>query len=272
LRDILHTIGDGCHNHSPQTIVQIVSRFIRNETGQDDPWRHPKHTDVMSAMALLPEFRRWIERVRDPFTAAAALAIAANGLVVEDGDAMGHTEVRQVARDALRVRRSSAMKHLKHDVANAKRIVYLADKAGEIAFDRLFIEQILPEKVTYVVKGRPVGQLATIADAATAGMCSLVDVIDDGTDIPGTVLGECSRDLRDRLKNADLVIAKGQSHYATLGRISQPIFFMLRASCTVIADSLECMAGTSVLRSSNRCPCPDGADPRSQTGVVGVSE
>ena len=44
----------------------------------------------------------------------------------------------------------------------------------------------------------------------------IVQVIDNGSDAPATILLECSQDLRDRFAAADLIIAKGQGNYEFL--------------------------------------------------------
>ena len=116
-------------------------------------------------------------------------------------------------------------------VSRAGRILYLADNAGEIAFDRLLLEQMPVEKVTVVVRGSPVINDATIADTQSAGIPGLVEVIDNGSDAPGTILEDCGDDFRRRFAAADLVIAKGQGNYETLSDVDKDMFFVLKAKC-----------------------------------------
>jgi uncharacterized protein with ATP-grasp and redox domains len=104
------------------------------------------------------------------------------------------------------------------------------------------------EKVTVVVKGLPVLNDATIHDAETAGLTSLVEVIDNGSDAPGTILAECSESFHERFEQADLLIAKGQGNYESLSDVEKDIFFILKAKCPVIAEHLGCKVGTMILR------------------------
>ena len=76
-------------------------------------------------------------------------------------------------------------------MAKAQSILYLADNAGEIVFDRLLIEQLSPERVTLVVRGGPIINDATIADVQAVGLDMIVKVIDNGSDAPGTILNDC---------------------------------------------------------------------------------
>ena len=136
----------------------------------------------------------------------------------------------------------------KEATEQAEEIFYLTDNAGEIVLDRLLIEQLPYEKVTLVVKGKPVINDATIEDAELAGLPRIVHVIDNGSDGPGTILESCSQSFRDRFTNADLVIAKGQGNYETLSNINKNIFFLLKAKCPVIANHIGCEVGSFVFR------------------------
>jgi len=114
----------------------------------------------------------------------------------------------------------------------------------------LLIEQLPAEKVTVVVKARPVINDATMEDAKVAGLTEIVEVIDNGSDVPGTILESCSQTFRNRFAKADLIIAKGQGNYETLSDVEKNIFFILKAKCSVIAKDLGCEVGEMILRKS----------------------
>jgi uncharacterized protein with ATP-grasp and redox domains len=78
----------------------------------------------------------------------------------------------------------------------------------------------------------------------------MVDVIDNGSDGPGTILESCSTAFRERFNQADLIIAKGQGNYESLSGEDKQIFFVLKAKCPVIARDLDCEIGEMVLRRS----------------------
>jgi len=135
-------------------------------------------------------------------------------------------------------------------VRRAENILYLADNAGEIVLDRLLIGQLPVERVTVVVKGEPVINDATMDDAIIAGLPKIVEVIDNGSDAPGTILETCSQAFRNRFENTDLIIAKGQGNYETLSDANKNIFFILKAKCPIIARDLGCEIGEMILRKS----------------------
>lgn len=79
---------------------------------------------------------------------------------------------------------------------------------------------------------------ATRADAVAAGLQEACEVIDNGAAILGTILNECSTDLRARFWSADVVIAKGMANYESLCGTREKLFFLLQAKCAVIAGYL----------------------------------
>jgi uncharacterized protein with ATP-grasp and redox domains len=140
----------------------------------------------------------------------------------------------------------------KEEIVAAQNILYLADNAGEIVFDRLLLEQMPRERTTLVVRGAPVINDATMKDARAAGITSLVEVVDNGSDAPGTVLDDCSPAFLARFDKADLVVAKGQGNFETLSDVSKNIWFLLKVKCRVIAAPLHCEVGSMVIRKQDQ--------------------
>ena len=105
-------------------------------------------------------------------------------------------------------------------------ILYLGDNVGETVFDRVLIET-LDRPVTYAVKAAPILNDATREDAISAGLDQIMEIIDNGSDAPGTLLDDCSSTFRERFEKADLIIAKGQGNYESLSGHPAPVFFLL---------------------------------------------
>jgi uncharacterized protein with ATP-grasp and redox domains len=133
-------------------------------------------------------------------------------------------------------------------VQQARRILFLADNAGEIVFDRLLLEQLPRQKVTLAVRGRPIINDALREDAVAAGLMDLVKTIDNGCDAPGTILDECLPLFREHFAAADLIIAKGQGNYETLDEFADKrIFFLLMVKCLRVSIALGQPEGTFVV-------------------------
>ncbi|MBN2451771.1 MAG: DUF89 family protein, partial [Lentisphaeria bacterium] len=124
---------------------------------------------------------------------------------------------------------------------------YLADNAGEIVLDRLLVDELPAGRVTVAVRGGPILNDATLDDARQAGLCDRVEVIDNGSDAPGTILADCSPKFRRRFAAADLILAKGQGNFETLSEVAAPLCFLLKVKCPVIAGHTGLPLGTQVL-------------------------
>ena len=252
VREVLRLSADLDMSQSPPEIGQKIHRLIRSLVGSDDPYYRVKKQFNSLALKLYPDLRKQIISSNDQFETAVRLAIAGNIIDFGVKSSLSESEVKKTINDSL----SSYLDpeqvlNFKNAVIEAEKILYLADNAGEIVFDHLLIEQLPIEKITVVVKGSPVINDATIDDANVVGLGRIVEVIDNGSDGPGTILETCSQSFRDRFEDADLIIAKGQGNYETLSDLDKNIFFILKAKCPVIARDLGCEVGEMILRKSN---------------------
>jgi uncharacterized protein with ATP-grasp and redox domains len=233
---------------SPPAIAAQTHRLVRRITGVADPYLEVKDRYNRLALEMCPELRGRVENSGDPFEAAVRLAIAGN---IIDFGVSGTVEQESVRASILRSlaepidRRAVAW--FKAAVARAQDILYLGDNAGEIVFDRLLIERMPRERVTFVVRGSPILNDALVEDAETAGITDLVKVMDNGSDAPGTILESCSEAFRRQFESADLVVAKGQGNFESLAGTKANMFFLLRPKCAVLSRHLGCEIGRLIV-------------------------
>jgi uncharacterized protein with ATP-grasp and redox domains len=143
----------------------------------------------------------------------------------------------------------------KRRVRQARTILYVADNAGEIGFDAFLIDAIAAlnpaAELHLAVKGSPVINDATAADARYFGLHRRVHLLDTGAGQVGTHPRHCPPAFRKIFAQADLVIAKGQANWESLEELHDPrIVFLLRAKCPLVARALGVRFGAAVLR----CP------------------
>jgi len=251
VREVLRLASDLDMSQSPPVIGQQIHRLIRKLIGENDPYRKIKKRFNNLALKLYPELRKQIVSPNNRLETAIRLAIAGNIIDFGVNSSLEESCVKETISDSLSgYLDPKQIQSFKDAVTEAEKILYLADNAGEIVFDRLLIEQLPYEKVTVVVKGMPVINDATMEDAVVAGLTRIVEVIDNGSDGPGTILESCSHNFRKRFDNADLLVAKGQGNYETLSDANKNIFFILKAKCPVIARDLGCKVGEMILRRS----------------------
>jgi uncharacterized protein with ATP-grasp and redox domains len=251
VREVLGLATNLDISQSPPVIGQKIHRLIRELVGVEDPYHGVKQRFNNVALKLYSKMRHLIIESKDPLETAVRLAIAGNIIDFGLKSQLQETELAETINQCLSEEPSGMQLNDFHNaIDDAEDILYIADNAGEIVFDRLLIEQIPIDKVTVVVKGSPVINDATMEDAVIAGLPKILDVINNGSDAPGTILESCSPSFRNRFESADLVIAKGQGNYETLSDVDKNIFFILKAKCPVIARDLGCEVGEMILKKS----------------------
>jgi damage-control phosphatase, subfamily I len=165
MREVLHWSEEMDLNQPPPAMAQRIHRRLRAITGIDDPYFSAKAHHNRIAVELLPELRAEIQSSASPLMTAARIAIAGNMIDLGVNGNVTETDVQQAVRQALTAPFYGDQELFPQSIANTQSILYLADNAGEIAFDRLLIEQISPQRVTLVVRGAPVINDATRVDA-----------------------------------------------------------------------------------------------------------
>jgi len=252
IRKALHSMAELPYDRTPPHAGMIIHRIVKNLLGDIDPYRDLKYTYNLKALNLYPEMKDIIARSRNRLETAVRLAIAGNN--IDFGVRMGcdHVDLHGVIEEALQ--KPLVIDHTERfaeSLEQNQNILYVADNAGEVVFDRVLVEEIpdFEERVVFVVKGEPVLNDATMQDAEEAGLTGIVRVIDNGSDAPGTIIETCSESFVRELNRADLIISKGQGNYETLSEEPRNVFFLLKAKCPVIARDLGVQVGDLVLES-----------------------
>ncbi len=252
VREVLFWASDMALDDSPPVLGQRIHRRLREFTGVEDPYRAAKERLNRMALRLLPEMRAKIEAAPDPLNMALRLAIAGNVMDMGVNGDVSEADLHNSICQAMAEPFVGEQDEFRQAVAISRNVLYLADNAGEIALDRLLIEQLAPARITLAVRGAPVINDATMVDVRAVGLHELVEVIDNGSDAPGTILEDCSEDFRKRFVEADLILAKGQGNFETLSDEPCDIFFLLKVKCPVVSAHVGLPVGTHVLTRSPR--------------------
>ena len=116
---------------------------------------------------------------------------------------------------------------------SGKTLLYLTDNAGEIGFDRIFAEEIARryphQQITFCVRGAITINDATREDAAAVGIP--FPVIDNGNRIPGTHIDALSREAKQALEDADVILAKGMANCETMHGCGYNVYYAFLVKC-----------------------------------------
>jgi uncharacterized protein with ATP-grasp and redox domains len=229
----------------PADIGTKRDRLIKQLTSNDDPYKRSKKMSNEKAVKLLPYARKLVEEGRNQqerFKKACLCAIVGNILEFDiPGHCFTFRTLTKSFRDAAKDLIVDDVDEAYELAKKAKDVLYLADNAGEIVFDTLLVEQLknMGLKVTYVVKGGPVINDATLEDVEPSGMKKLADnIITTGTDAVGLLKKEVSPEFLKVYDDAELVFAKGMGYAETLTeyKLTKPHLLLFRTKCNPVAN------------------------------------
>ncbi len=246
IKAVLRSIDAFDMNNPPPVFALLMYDMLRDMAGIYDPYAENKRLFNRKALDLYPRLKDIITGSSDPLDTGLRLAVAGN--IIDFGTDAGHgIPIEETIARALHSRFAFDDRQLLFSrLQNAKTVLYIADNAGEIVFDRLFIEAIGPERVICAVRSAPIINDATIQDAEEAGLTDICRVMESGSRASGTLLDLCSPEFRSLFSSADLVISKGQGNFETLEGSGREIFHLLMVKCPVIAREIGAAMGSFI--------------------------
>jgi len=227
-------------------VARMSQYKIKEILKVNDPYKDIKEKSNQYLLDKYEIFKNRIESSENKYDTAIRLAIAGNIIdyaANPDFDLDG--TIDKVLKDTFAINDSLI---LKEEISKAKNVLYLADNAGEIVMDKLFIEHLNHPNITYVVRHAPVINDVTLDDVKQTGIDSFAKVITNGYDAPSTVLPKVSYEFKEAYNNADVIISKGQGNFEGLMNVTDNrIFFLMMVKCDVIGDRLNVNKGSFVV-------------------------
>jgi len=242
LRAVLQVLAAADYSLPPPRIAPAVYSAIYRSLDSEDPYARIKRETNRHVLELLPGLDRRVRASADPFAAAVRLALAGN--IIDFG--AGRDFDLEATIDRV-LRQGPVVDHtdlLRQRLGAARRVLYLADNAGEVVLDRLLLEHLHQRprdtRIVVAVRGGPTINDATLEDARTAGLDRLdLELIEPGVTLPGIDLAGSSPAFLTHFAQADLIISKGQGNFETLHDVpaaaGRPIFFLFMVKCEVVA-------------------------------------
>lgn len=218
----------------PTELSNEFHRAIKRVTGNPDPYSEWKAREIETARQV---YRSIQDTSLQDFRSCVELAALGNVLDFFVGEE--HLKRVMKAKPRFSIDHVSLVER---KLGTARRILYLADNAGEVFFDFPLVGELRKHaEVVYAVKAGPVQNDLTLEDLRRSGLSGeFGEVITIGTDSVGVDLREASREFQDEFEQADLVVAKGMGYYETLSELPPEgkVFYILRAKCGPVARSL----------------------------------
>lgn len=244
--ELMRVIPGETFDQSPAEISYRALRVVNDVLGCADPFAEEKRRSNAAMLELYPVLKEIVNSSSDKLH--TAIKIAAAGNVIDMG-ILRRFDVRKSIDDILS--KSFKIDHfdlMQKDLVSADRILYIADNAGEIVADMLFLETLGRKDAIVAVNEKPILNDATMEDVEQVGLDTVATPISNGSAMIGTVLNDCSEEFRNVLQSADVIISKGQGNYECLDERDDNIYFVLTAKCPVVAAALGVEEGEAVLK------------------------
>lgn len=200
-----------------------------------DRLKEEKEFSNRFAMARVDKIRSVVEKAEDPVYCALQYSVMGNYI---DFSAL-QGEVDFEAFDALLDSAvnlnldKTAYNRFCKELEEGKKLLYLTDNAGEIAFDRILAEEIYKKyphvEITFCVRGMPAYNDALREDAEFVGIP--FPVIDNGTNVGGTPIHRIGQEAKKALREADVILAKGMGNVESMYGCGYNVYYAFLAKC-----------------------------------------
>ena len=245
----------GTEEQAVEFAKDMMRMYLDAPDGVSSPWFNPQVADLMEKHYGLPQDRfreekllsnRFVlerldtirEKVRsapDPVYAGLQFAVLGNYLDFSALQGQVSFEKLDEMLDRafdLELDREVYARFCAQ-LESGKTLLYLTDNAGEIGFDRIFAEEIARRyphlQITFCVRGAITINDATREDAAAVGIP--FPVIDNGNRIPGTHIDALSREAKQALEDADVILAKGMANCETMHGCGYNVYYAFLVKC-----------------------------------------
>ncbi len=238
---------------SPPEVAADVYEEMARIAHKDDLYDTLKARSTLKAQRCIPALKQVIESSPNKLLSTVKIAVAGN--VIDLAAAVSFDLDEELERIFHTPFGVDDVTMLQASLESASTLLYIADNAGEHIFDYLAIEtlqKLYPNlHVFYMVRGGPIINDVTFAEAQEAGFEHLCTLIDSGVNTPGFVYDRATKEAQHHFNTADLVIAKGMGNYECLSPAPRShLCYLLKVKCGVVADSLGREIGDIICKMS----------------------
>ncbi|BAX82505.1 damage-control phosphatase ARMT1 family protein [Labilibaculum antarcticum] len=249
--EVNHLLTDFTHLSNPY-LALLIHRLAKKKIQNNDLYLEEKK---YANAILFSQYEKWnsfVTQQNEPLHIASKLAVVGN--IIDYGAHSVPTDIPAKIEELLALDFTlDDRAQMFAEIKKANSVLYLGDNAGEIVFDKLFIQHLNHPNLTYAVRGTPIINDVTLEDAEQVGMQEVCKLISNGHDAPSTLVDNCSIEFQELFRKADVVISKGQGNFeGLLNEKKESLYFMLMAKCDVIAEMLDVCKGDLIITKNRK--------------------
>ena len=236
MREIFKLLLDSDPELSAPALLEPVTKLYESYWGSQEGFQAEKKSFNDFLLSMEEELEKKIRSTKDPLATALCYARLGNYI---DLSALSDVSAEKLLELFAKAEEESLdaeeYQHFLQDLKHGEYLVYLTDNCGEVVLDKLVIkllkEQYPKLRIEVLVRGIPVTNDVDIEDAEYVGLTKLVPVFGNGSGIAGTELSKISREAREKLEMADVIIAKGQGNFETIHTCGLNIYYLFLCKC-----------------------------------------
>jgi damage-control phosphatase, subfamily I len=245
LEDVCRLILTMDRNYPSPYYSSSLQSILEKRIGRTNLYEEPKEHNRKRVEGYLPQLETTLAAAPDKLEMAIRIAIIGNTI-----DLAANPNFH-LADEISTLNSSNIDQHVlpefKEDLKRAETILYIADNYEEALFDKFLLKELSSKKLLFAVRSTPIYNDITYQNAIDLGIDRICPVIESGSSIAGTDLGQCTPEFKHAFDNADHVIAKGQGNFETLMCAKRPIYFLFKVKCEVISRRCGSPIGAGVL-------------------------
>ncbi|NLJ37409.1 MAG: DUF89 family protein [Candidatus Atribacteria bacterium] len=238
-------------NWTPAFMTTVAHRITQEMVGIQDIFYEEKRYYNRMALELYPQLKEYVEKSNNRLETALRIAIAGN---IIDLGVYKEVEVNEIL---YQIEHSPwgiyDWEDFQTDLHSSKILLYIGDNAGEVVFDRVFLEEINQGKQFYfIVKEKPISNDALREDAIEAGIDKIATILTTGQGEIGIDIERAPQEVREVWRKADCILSKGQGNFETLSDRPESLYFLLKAKCKAVSRELGVEQGALVLKKNHK--------------------
>ena len=245
VKEVCRTVDDIDITCTAPMVSATIQSIVEKHLGVANPYASIKEKNRTAAEQYLPYVTALMDGSQDKLEFAIRAAILGN--IIDLGANPKFDIEHEINRLTSNNIDLSMLPRFKDNLKYAELVLYIGDNYEEALFDTFLLTELLPRKVVFAVRSKPVLNDITLADAKRIGLHTICTVIESGSTIAGTDLGNSTREFLQLYEKADIVVAKGQGNYETLMDETRPLYFIFKVKCEVIAERSGYPVGHGVL-------------------------
>ena len=257
MKAVLKTIAELDESITAPEAVALITKLQKDILATEDDFVDAKKYFNNLMLSVYPKLEKSVKNDENPLYRAVCYALTANYIDFGAMKEVDENKLLEMLEDSQSLNFSKEeFQNLKNDIMTSKRMVYLTDNCGEIVADKLLVSIIKTAnpslEISVIVRGAPVLNDATMADAVQVGLCDVTNVISNGTPVAGTCLGKITTEAQNLIDNADFIISKGQGNFETLCGCERNVYYLFLCKCELFARRFKVDKFTEMLLNDRR--------------------